>query len=119
MFTFDQVFLLWKWQHSQKIFQHSCVIKIVEPQAHASLEDLKAVVLKVNILEEKKCIPPWNEDQTPEEIVSQAPEPGYLWLLHVHYFLHCIMLVCHCILKPELIALKSFSFYFAVISILL
>jgi hypothetical protein len=56
----------------------SCVIKIVEPRAHASLEDLKAVVLKVNSLEEKNSIPPWNEEQIPEEIVAQTPEPGYL-----------------------------------------
>ncbi|XP_047054247.1 zinc protease PQQL-like [Lolium rigidum] len=54
----------------------SCVIKIVEPRAHASLEDLKAVVLKVNTLEENKTIPPWDEEQIPEEIVSQSPEPG-------------------------------------------
>lgn len=54
----------------------SCVIKIVEPRAHASLEDLRAVVLKVNSLEEEKSIPPWDEEQIPEEIVAQAPEPG-------------------------------------------
>ncbi|KAG2598443.1 hypothetical protein PVAP13_5KG369400 [Panicum virgatum] len=54
----------------------SCVIKIVEPRAHASLEDLKAVVLKVNSLEEEKSIPPWDEEQIPEEIVAEAPEPG-------------------------------------------
>ncbi|RLM93624.1 putative zinc protease PqqL [Panicum miliaceum] len=54
----------------------SCVIKIVEPRAHASLEDLKAVVLKVNSLEEEKSIPPWDEEKIPEEIVAEAPEPG-------------------------------------------
>jgi hypothetical protein len=64
----------------------SCVIKIVEPRAHASLEDLKAVVSKVNSLEEEKSISPWDEEQIPEEIVAQAPEPGYLCLLHVYYF---------------------------------
>ena len=63
----------------------SCVIKIVEPRAHASLEDLKAVVLKVNSLEEEKSIPPWDEEQIPEEIVAEAPEPGYSY---VHHFLH-------------------------------
>ncbi|KAI5001139.1 zinc protease PQQL-like [Hordeum vulgare subsp. vulgare] len=56
----------------------SCVIKIVEPRAHASLEDLKAVVLKVNTLEEKRTIPPWEEEQIPEEIVSQSPVPGII-----------------------------------------
>uniref|UniRef100_A0A453EXH0 Zinc protease pqqL n=1 Tax=Aegilops tauschii subsp. strangulata TaxID=200361 RepID=A0A453EXH0_AEGTS len=56
----------------------SCVIKIVEPRAHASLEDLKAVVLKVNTLEEKRSIPPWEEEQIPEEIVSQSPVPGII-----------------------------------------
>ena len=70
----------------------SCVIKIVEPQVHASLEDLKELVLKVNTLEEEKSIPPWNEEITREGIIAQSPEPGYLWLLHVHYFLHYIML---------------------------
>lgn len=55
----------------------SCVIKIVEPRAHASLEDLKAVVLKVNSLEEEKSIAPWDEEQIPEEIVAEAPDPGY------------------------------------------
>ncbi|GJN18641.1 hypothetical protein PR202_gb05820 [Eleusine coracana subsp. coracana] len=55
----------------------SCVIKIVEPRAHASLEDLKAIVLKVNSLEKEKSIPPWDEEQIPEEIVAQTPEPGY------------------------------------------
>jgi hypothetical protein len=59
----------------------SCVIKIVEPRAHASLEDLKAVVLKVNTLEENKTIPPWDEEQIPEEIVSQSPEPGYYFTI--------------------------------------
>ncbi|KAK3161034.1 hypothetical protein QOZ80_1BG0070790 [Eleusine coracana subsp. coracana] len=54
----------------------SCVIKIVEPRAHASLEDLKAIVLKVNSLEKEKSIPPWDEEQIPEEIVAQTPEPG-------------------------------------------
>ena len=54
----------------------SCVIKIVEPRAHASLEDLKVVVLKVNTLEEEKAIPPWDEEQIPEEIVGQSPKPG-------------------------------------------
>ncbi|KAF2950745.1 hypothetical protein DAI22_01g209300 [Oryza sativa Japonica Group] len=54
----------------------SCVIKVVEPHAHASLEDLKAVVLKVNTLEQDNAIPPWDEEQIPEEIVSQSPEPG-------------------------------------------
>lgn len=65
----------------------SCVIKIVEPRAHASLEDLKAVVLKVNSMEEDKSIFAWDEEQIPEEIVAQAPEPGYLCLF-VHYFHH-------------------------------
>ena len=57
----------------------SCVIKIVEPRAHASLEDLKAIVLKVNTLEEEKAIPPWDEEQVPEEIVGQSPETGYYY----------------------------------------
>ena len=59
----------------------SCVIKVVEPRAHASLEDLKAVVLKVNTLEEKRSIPPWEEEQIPEEIVSQSPVPGYYGII--------------------------------------
>ncbi|KXG27101.1 hypothetical protein SORBI_3006G212600 [Sorghum bicolor] len=56
----------------------SCVIKIVEPQVHASLEDLKELVLKVNTLEEEKSIPPWNEELTREGTIGQSPEPGII-----------------------------------------
>ena len=58
-----------------------CDITEVEPRAHASLEDLKAVVLKVNTLEEKRSIPPWEEEQIPEEIVSRSPVPGYYGII--------------------------------------
>ncbi|XP_020265173.1 zinc protease PQQL-like isoform X2 [Asparagus officinalis] len=54
----------------------SCVIKIVEPQARATLEDLKAAVLKVNALEEERSIPPWDDENVPEEIVVDKPTPG-------------------------------------------
>ncbi|KAK1264477.1 hypothetical protein QJS04_geneDACA018123 [Acorus gramineus] len=54
----------------------SCVIKIVEPRACASIEDLRATVLKINALEEQRSIPPWDEDYVPEEIVITKPNPG-------------------------------------------
>lgn len=54
----------------------SCVIKIVEPRAHATLEDLKASVCKINALEEKRCISPWDDENVPEEIVGHNPNPG-------------------------------------------
>ncbi|WOL03023.1 zinc protease PQQL-like [Canna indica] len=54
----------------------SCVIKIVEPQAGATVEDLKVAVLKVNTLEEERRIPPWDEEHVPEEIVTDMPNPG-------------------------------------------
>ncbi|KAK1312722.1 hypothetical protein QJS10_CPA07g00912 [Acorus calamus] len=54
----------------------SCVIKIVEPHACASIEDLRATVLKINSLEEQRSIPPWDEDHVPEEIVITKPNPG-------------------------------------------
>lgn len=54
----------------------SCVIKIVEPRACATVEDLKAVVLKVNSLEEERNIPPWDDEHIPEEIVINKPDPG-------------------------------------------
>ena len=54
----------------------SCVIKIVEPRARATLDDLKAAVSKVNALEEERSIPPWDDENVPEEIVSDKPNPG-------------------------------------------
>nr|XP_029119433.1 zinc protease PQQL-like isoform X4 [Elaeis guineensis] len=54
----------------------SCVIKIVEPRACATIEDLKASVLKVNALEEEKKISPWDDEHVPEEIVIDKPNPG-------------------------------------------
>ncbi|XP_008797884.1 zinc protease PQQL-like isoform X1 [Phoenix dactylifera] len=54
----------------------SCVIKIVEPRACATIEDLKASVLKVNALEEENKISPWDDEHVPEEIVIDKPNPG-------------------------------------------
>ncbi|XP_042385676.1 zinc protease PQQL-like [Zingiber officinale] len=54
----------------------SCVIKIVEPRVGATLDDLRAVVLKVNTLEEERRIPPWDDEHIPEEIVAEKPNPG-------------------------------------------
>lgn len=54
----------------------SCVIKIVEPQACATIEDLKAAALKINALEEEKKISPWDEEHVPEEIVIDKPNSG-------------------------------------------
>lgn len=54
----------------------SCVIKAIEPQVSAKVDDLKSVVLKVNSLEEAKQVPPWDEEHIPEEIVPVKPNPG-------------------------------------------
>lgn len=54
----------------------NCVIKIVEPQACAALEELKAVVLKISNLERERSIPPWDDEHVPEEIVGNKPNPG-------------------------------------------
>ncbi|XP_057968681.1 zinc protease PQQL-like isoform X2 [Malania oleifera] len=54
----------------------SCVIKTIEPQATATVDDLKNVVLKINSMEEGRNIPPWDEEHIPEEIVSTKPNPG-------------------------------------------
>ncbi|KAJ7536029.1 hypothetical protein O6H91_12G054400 [Diphasiastrum complanatum] len=56
----------------------SCVIKTVEPRARATLEDLKAVVAKVEALELSGAIAPWNEDYIPDEIVDRKPTPGFV-----------------------------------------
>lgn len=54
----------------------SCVIKIVEPTACATVDDLKTVVLKVNALEGERKISPWDDEHVPEEIVIDQPNPG-------------------------------------------
>lgn len=56
----------------------SCVVKTVEPRARATIEDLKAVVYKIQSLEEAGEILPWDEEQIPEEIVENIPLPGYV-----------------------------------------
>lgn len=59
----------------------SCVVKIVEPLARATIEDLKAVVSKVKALEDEGKIPPWDDEHVPDEIVLHKPSPGCLFLL--------------------------------------
>lgn len=54
----------------------SCVIKTVEPQAHATIDYLKTSVLKVNSLEEQRSISPWDDEHIPEEIVTRRPDLG-------------------------------------------
>lgn len=54
----------------------SCVIKTMEPWATATVDDLKAVVSKINSLEEEGSISPWDDEHIPEEIVSIKPNPG-------------------------------------------
>lgn len=54
----------------------SCVIKTVEPRARATPEDLKAIVFKVQALEDVGLISEWDEEQIPEEIVENKPIPG-------------------------------------------
>ena len=86
----------------------SCVIKIVEHRARATLDDLKAAVLKVNTSEVEGNIPPWDDEHVPEEIVSCKPDPGYVCLrlsylstgltsIIVNFkdgILHCIEFLC-------------------------
>lgn len=52
------------------------MIKAIQPQAFAKVDDLKTVVSKVNSLEDAGSITPWAEEQIPEEIVSVMPDPG-------------------------------------------
>ncbi|KAI3443676.1 hypothetical protein Pfo_000341 [Paulownia fortunei] len=56
----------------------SCVIKTVEPQAAATVDDLRTVVLRVNSFEEQGSISPWDDENIPEEIVSIEPTPGHV-----------------------------------------
>ncbi|CAA3027767.1 zinc protease PQQL-like isoform X1 [Olea europaea subsp. europaea] len=56
----------------------SCVIKTIEPQTTMTVDDLKAVVLRVNSLEEERKISPWDDENIPEEIVSTMPNPGHI-----------------------------------------
>nr|XP_017222853.1 PREDICTED: zinc protease PQQL-like isoform X1 [Daucus carota subsp. sativus] len=54
----------------------SCVIKIVEPRATSTVDDMRAAVLKINSFEEDKSIAPWDYEHIPEEVVSVKPNPG-------------------------------------------
>ncbi|KAL3535658.1 hypothetical protein ACH5RR_004119 [Cinchona calisaya] len=54
----------------------SCVIKLIEPHATATVDDLKAIVMKINSLEEESGISPWDDEHIPEEIVSTKPNSG-------------------------------------------
>ena len=54
----------------------SCEIKTVEPRSWTTHEDLKAIVSKVQALEDSRAILPWEEEKIPEEIVEIKPTPG-------------------------------------------
>jgi len=54
----------------------SCVIKTIEPQPFAVLDDLKNVVKKVNLMEEEGIISYWDDEHVPEEIVTTKPNMG-------------------------------------------
>ncbi|KAG8376095.1 hypothetical protein BUALT_Bualt09G0027800 [Buddleja alternifolia] len=56
----------------------SCVIKTIEPQAAATVDDLRTVVSRVNSFEEEGSIAPWDEESIPEEIISLEPTPGHV-----------------------------------------
>ncbi|KAK6236436.1 hypothetical protein SCA6_011773 [Theobroma cacao] len=56
----------------------SCVLKTIEPQAFATIDDLKNIVLKLNNLEKEGSISPWDDEHIPEEIVNIKPSPGYI-----------------------------------------
>lgn len=53
----------------------SCVIKTIEPQAAATVDDLRTVVSRVNSFEVGH-ISPWDDETIPEEIVSIETNPG-------------------------------------------
>ncbi|KAL0338988.1 UNVERIFIED_CONTAM: Zinc protease PQQL-like [Sesamum angustifolium] len=55
----------------------NCVIKTIEPQAAATVDDLRTVVSRVNSFEEEGSISPWDDESIPEEIVSVEPNPGF------------------------------------------
>ncbi|CAA0814299.1 Insulinase (Peptidase family M16) protein [Striga hermonthica] len=57
---------------------YSCVIKTIEPQAAATVDDLRNVVLRVNSFEDGGSISPWDDEKIPEEIVSLEPNPGHV-----------------------------------------
>ncbi|KAL8102510.1 zinc protease PQQL-like isoform X2 [Apium graveolens] len=54
----------------------SCVIKIIEPRATSTVDDMRTAVLKINSLEEDRSITPWDDEHIPEEVVSVKPNPG-------------------------------------------
>ncbi|OIV93964.1 hypothetical protein TanjilG_05667 [Lupinus angustifolius] len=56
----------------------SCVIKTIEPQAFAVVDDLKKVVNIVNLLEEEGRISTWDDEYVPEEIVTTKPNMGHV-----------------------------------------
>ncbi|KAL6577311.1 hypothetical protein OROMI_011587 [Orobanche minor] len=56
----------------------SCVIKTIEPQAAATVDELRTVVSRVNSFEEEERISPWEDETIPEEIVSIEPNPGHV-----------------------------------------
>ncbi|KAJ8766724.1 hypothetical protein K2173_005335 [Erythroxylum novogranatense] len=54
----------------------NCVIKTVEPQASATVDDLKNLLLRINFLEMERSISPWDDENIPEEIITTKPTPG-------------------------------------------
>ncbi|KAE9607599.1 putative processing peptidase [Lupinus albus] len=56
----------------------SCVIKTIEPQAFAVVDDLKNVVDIVNLLEEEGRISTWDDEHVPEEIVTTKSHMGHV-----------------------------------------
>ncbi|XP_061347588.1 zinc protease PQQL-like isoform X3 [Gastrolobium bilobum] len=56
----------------------SCVIKTIEPQPSAVVDDLTNVVKKVNLLEEEGRISSWDDEHIPEEIVITKPNMGHV-----------------------------------------
>ncbi|XP_073298175.1 zinc protease PQQL-like [Primulina huaijiensis] len=55
-----------------------CVIKTIEPQSTATVNDLSTVVSRVNSFEESQNIPFWDEEHIPEEIVGAKPTSGHV-----------------------------------------
>lgn len=50
----------------------------MEPRARVTQEDLKAVLYKVEALESRRDIPPWDEELIPDDIVEKIPAAGWV-----------------------------------------
>ncbi|KAK9820030.1 hypothetical protein WJX72_005269 [[Myrmecia] bisecta] len=54
----------------------SCVVKVGSHKRSVSVDELKAVMAKVDAMEARGEIGPWQEDDVPTSILEHIPEPG-------------------------------------------